>query len=85
MRRVTLPTPPPSLSSTGEGQFLLNALREIETASYVSDPAVIASGFVITGHTETRSLNVATATTADIANVLATLILDLARGGAKKG
>ena len=64
---------------------MLNALKEIVLASIESDPAVIASNFTVENYTETRSLNAGTATTTDIANVLATLISDLARGGAKKG
>lgn len=85
MRRVTLPTPPPGLMGTAEGRFMLGALQEVARASIESDPAVIASDFTLENYTETRTLDVGTATTTDIANVLATLILDLARGGAKKG
>ena len=85
MRRVALPVPPPGITATADGRFLLGALQEVARASYENDPAVIASDFTLTGYTETRTLNVGTATTTDIANVLATLILDLARGGAKKG
>ena len=64
---------------------MLNALQEVALASVESDPAVIASNFTVENYTETRNLNAGTATTTDIANVLATLISDLARGGAKKG
>lgn len=85
MRRVTLPVPPPGITASVEGRFLLTALQEIARASFESDPAVIASDFTLENYTETRTLDVGTATTTDIANVLATLILDLSRGGAKKG
>ena len=59
--------------------------EEVSRASFESEPAVIASDFTVSNHTDTRTLDVATATTTDIANVLATLISDLAKGGAKKG
>jgi len=85
MRRVFVGSPPPSMHQSAEGRFVVSALREIEMASFEKDPGVIASDFTITNYTETRELDVATATLTDLANVVATLLLDLARGGAKKG
>lgn len=85
MRRVTLPRPPPALIGTAEGKFVLGALQEIARASVESDPALIASDFTLENYTETRTLDAATATATDIANVLCTLISDLAKGGSKKG
>jgi hypothetical protein len=85
MRRVTLPNPPPSMHSTVEGKFVLGALRDIERASYESDPALIATDFSVTNFTETRTLDVGTATLTDLKNFVATFIYDMQRGGAKKG
>lgn len=85
MRRVNFGMPPANLKVSPELQWVLQALKEVELASYEYDPASIASGFTISNYTETRTLNAATATATEIANVLATLILDLRRGGAKKG
>lgn len=85
MRRVTLPVPPPGIAATADGRFLLAALQEIARASVENDPAAIASDFTVSNYTETRTLDAGTATTADVANVLCTLISDLAKGGAKKG
>lgn len=85
MRRVPLAPPPPSMRNSVEGRYILGMLDALSKASFENDPAVIASDFVITDFVETRTFDAATATTTDIANVLATLISDLARGGAKKG
>lgn len=85
MRRVSLGIAPPGLAGTAEGRFMLGAVRQLALATFENDPAAIASDFTIENYTETRSLDVATATSTDIANVLATLIRDLQRGGAKKG
>lgn len=60
-------------------------IEEISRASFENDPAVITSDFTVENYTTTRTLNAGTATTADLANVLCTLISDLAHGGAKKG
>jgi hypothetical protein len=47
-----------------------------------ADLVDIAQGYIITGtFTETRNLNVTSPTTANLAAVLATLILDFQRGG----
>ena len=85
MRRVNIPSPPAEIARTQVGQYLMAAMNEITLASGVNDPAVIASDFTIENYTETRSLDVNTATTTDLMNFVATLILDLRRGGAKKG
>lgn len=85
MRRVTLSNPPPSLNGSAEGKFLLSSLREIERASFESDPALIATDFTVSNFTETRSLDVGTATLTDLKNFVATFIYDMQRGGAKKG
>lgn len=85
MRRVTIGSAPPTMYQSPEGRFLLSALKEIVTASVENDPSVIASDFTIENYTETRTLDVGSATTTDLMNFVATLILDLRRGGSKKG
>jgi len=56
--------------------WVQQALREIENASY-EDIAEVADAFTITGSfTNTRDLNVSSPSTANIAAVLATFISD---------
>lgn len=85
MRRVPRSNPPQTMNRTEEGRWIVRMFDEISRASFEADPAVIASDFTVTNFVETRTLDASTATDTDIANVLATLISDLARGGAKKG
>jgi hypothetical protein len=61
-------------------QYVMDSLREIENASNEGVFAV-ADGFTVSNFTVTRTLNAGTATTADIANFLATLIDDLQKRG----
>jgi len=59
--------------------------NEIFRASQEADLIDIANGFTITNaFTERRSFNTSTVTTAQLAEVLATLISDMKRGGATK-
>jgi hypothetical protein len=61
------------------------ALADIVTASRLNDLVAIAQNYSITGTvTTTRTLNVSTATASQIANFVATLILDLQKGGANR-
>lgn len=62
-----------------------SAFSEVFRASQENDTVDIASAFTISGtYTQTRTLNVAAPTVANIAAVLATLIDDLKRGGSRK-
>lgn len=59
--------------------------NEITQASHDADGTDIGGAFTITGSfTETRTLNVTAPTLANAVAVLATLILDLQRGGATR-
>jgi hypothetical protein len=61
------------------------ALQEIVTASRLNDLVAIAQNYTITGPvTTTRTLNVPTATASQIASFVATLVLDLQKGGANR-
>lgn len=65
-----------------ETQAIFN---EIFRASQDGDMVDIGNGFTFTGtYVETRTLNLAAPTAANIAAVLATLIRDMQRGGATK-
>lgn len=64
-------------------RWALAAFAEIERAS-VDDSFVVADDFTVSNHTPTRTLNAATATTSDIANVLCTLLEDLQNRGMKR-
>ena len=70
---------------TSEPEELKNTLirlaSELEAASQEERPQTIASDFSVTNYTETRAFDSAAASMSDIANVLATLIADLAKGG----
>jgi hypothetical protein len=58
-------------------------LSELATASRLNDIVTIAQNYSISGAvTTTRSLTPSTATATQVANFVATLILDLQRGGA---
>jgi hypothetical protein len=60
--------------------YLQRALRQLEEAS-LEDAMQIADGFELGEFTETHTLNPTTATTADVANFLATFISDLQKRG----
>lgn len=65
--------------------YLQQAFNEIYRASQEADVVDIGAAYTITGaFTETRTLNVASPTIANVAAVLATLLADLKRGGATK-
>jgi len=71
MRPVTLPY--------GDIQA---SLRELERASHENDVVDIAQNFTITGNfAQTTNLNVGSPSLANIAAVLATLIVTMQRGG----
>lgn len=60
----------------------MDALREIERASY-EEMAEVADAFTVNGSfTETRELNVTSPSAANIAAVLATFLDDLKKRGA---
>lgn len=59
---------------------ITQAFRAIEDASREERFVDVAMGFTVTNVTETRSLDADTATAADIADFLGTLVLDLQRG-----
>jgi hypothetical protein len=61
------------------------ALREIMMSSNLNDIVKIAQNYSITGTLNvTRTLNVSTATQAQIANFIGTFITDLQKGGANR-
>jgi hypothetical protein len=67
-------------------KWLRDLATEIETASRVGDPVVIAKNFTETGTlaAESRALEVGTPTLANTNAVLATLIRDLRYGGTRR-
>lgn len=61
------------------------AVEEFQRASQENDIAIIATNFTITGaFTDTRTLDVTSATLADVRAFIATLITDLKKGGATR-
>jgi len=74
--QMQMPGVPPNIQSI---------FNEIFRASQDGDLVDLGQGFTITGtYTETRELDLSTPTAANVAAVLATLITDMQRGGAKK-
>jgi len=82
MRPISLGQPPVN-DKAAMGQWMLGALQEIERASHDDIPQMFSS-YTVTNYTATRTLDAATATTTDIANVLCTLIADLKARGPKR-
>lgn len=65
-------------------QWVESSLREIERANIDDvDAAAVFKDFTASNYTATRTLNAGTATAADVANVLCTLIDDIKRRGSK--
>lgn len=64
-------------------KWVLECFAEIERAAQ-DELGLIANDFTVSGHTQTRTLDAATATTSDIADVLCTLIEDLQNRGMKR-
>jgi hypothetical protein len=85
MRRVVFGAPPMSMFSTLEGKYIVGAFRELEAASYEDNTSEIADAFTLGTFTETFTLDPATATATDVANVLATLLKKMQARGVKKG
>lgn len=83
MRPVSLGRPNVSNDPEVFRRWVLGAFAELERAS-VEDAIVVADDFSVTGHTPTRTIDASTATTAEIANVLCTLIEDLQNRGMKR-
>lgn len=85
MRRLAFGNPTVStLNQPPALQFIFKALKEIEHASSEDYASDAADSFEITNYTETRTLDAATATATDVANVLATFLFDLKKRGSKR-
>jgi hypothetical protein len=83
MRPVSLGSPGNTKDLEAWKKWIMGALAEIERASY-EDLSAVAQDFTVTGHTETRTLDAATATLADVTDVLCTFIQDLQNRGMKR-
>lgn len=71
--------------SMGDGKaWLQAAMDEIERASHEERFVQIADAYTVSNFTPTRTLDAGTATAADIADFLATLITDLKLGQVKR-
>lgn len=80
MKRLALGAP---VGSNDLGWYQ-RALKIIEEASY-EDAETVFDEYTVTGaFTETRTLDTATATTADLVALLATLITDIQKRGSKR-
>jgi len=68
----------------GASRWLEQAVREIELASQ-EDASEVSDKFTIGDYTPTYTLNPASATATDVANVLATLLTDMKKRGRSRG
>jgi hypothetical protein len=64
-------------------EWMERAIREIERAS-LEDAMIVADSYTVSNFTESRSLSASTATTAQLANFVATFIYDLQRRSANR-
>lgn len=82
MRKINFVGQPPAPDPKSRMDFLDVCVRQIAQASQENDVNDIAGAFTITGaFTETRTLDVSTATLSDVIAVVATLLTDLKAGG----
>lgn len=83
MRALTLQGQPPVNDAEAFRLWAINCFEEIRLAS-IPDLSEMAKDYIITGYTESRSLDAATASATEIADFLCTFILDLQNGGSKR-
>lgn len=85
MRPVSLGNaPPPGAGINTQIAWIINALQEIERASY-EEPTDVANSYSHTGTlTVARDVNVTTPTAANLAAVLASFFADLRKRGVKR-
>ena len=83
MRPVSLGQPAVSKDDRLFKDWVLQCMAEIERASY-DDLVAVANDFTVSNYTETRTLDAATATLADVTDVLCTFIQDLQNRGMKR-
>lgn len=85
MRRIAINRPPfDTVRTTTELAWVYEQFKEIERASLENDAGETADAFTIENHTPTYTLDVATATATDVANVLATFLTALKKRGIKR-
>lgn len=86
MRKATIGAPPFSIvSAKPEIKWLAQGLMDIQRASHEQITEEIADAYTLSNVTTTRTLDPSTATAADVANVLATLLQDMKNRGVKRG
>lgn len=84
MRRTTL-AGNPGVAPQQQIMWLISAVQELARASADENLVDIGKAYTVTGtFTDTRTLDVSTATLPDVIALLATLIGDLQRGGATR-
>ena len=76
--------PAPGASVTVQLDYCVRALKEIERWSNENSAKTIAQGFTMTNVTVDRTFNADTVAVAELADIVGTLIADLARGGSKR-
>lgn len=85
MRKFAFPAPPFAFAQDPKLAWMVNAIREVSNASHDQITEEIADAYTVTNLTESRTLDCDTATVAELADVVGTLILDMQKRGVKRG
>lgn len=78
------PVPSPAASTEQKVDYLMTCMIEIQRWSHGTGPAEIAREYTVSNLTEDRSYDANSTSTAELADVLGTFLLDLNRGGSKR-
>ncbi len=86
MRKISIGQPPFDIALVDQKtRWMMTALLTIQRASGEQITEEIADAYTLGTFTVTRTLNPATATISDVANVLATILQDMKNRGVKRG
>lgn len=86
MKPVSLPgRPGRDATIAAKVDWLMAAVDKLALASRTADPNQMADAYTTSHVTTTRTLDVSTATLADVANVLGTVLQDMHRRGIHRG
>lgn len=85
-RRLTLGTPPMSGTMEQKMEYVLRALKKIDTASYDINAFDVFDGWTVDNLTnnDARLFDADTVTVAELADVVGTIIADMKKRGAKR-
>ncbi len=85
MRKFPFPSPPFNFASDHRWAWIVNAIREISNASHDQITEEIADTYTVSNLTVSRTFDADTVTTAQLADIVGTLIQDMQNRGVKRG